>query len=248
MNSFLPSPFDFFLLLVLTAGMPIWALRSWRRLNVQLDRTDPDARVDAYRRVLIVQWSLVGFLAVHVVLRGIDPRALWIDLPLGTRTLGAFFVSASLVMVLIAQHRMALRDRETRAEARTQLGNLRPMLAHTPREWAWFRPVAWTAGICEEILYRGYLPWLVSQAMPLPWAFVVATLAFGAGHAYQGIGGVAKTTLVGAIMAGLTYASGSILPAVILHVAIDAINGHLAYRLVATEAEDETTAVEHDED
>ena len=68
--------------------------------------------------------------------------------------------------------------------------------------------------------------------MPTAWAFVVATLVFGVGHAYQGVSGIAKTTLIGAILAALTYASGTLLPAIVLHVAVDAINGNLAYNLL----------------
>lgn len=248
MDSFLPSPFDFFLLLVLTAGLPVWALRNWRSLHGKLERAEPDARIDAYRRLLVVQWSLVAFLAVHVVLRSIEPAALRIALPLDARLLGAMLVSGALVMLVAGQARVALRDEDNRAEARKALIPVRAMLAHTPREYAWFRPVAWTAGICEEILYRGYLPWLLAQAMPVGWAFVVATLAFGVGHAYQGVPGVVKTTIVGAVMSALTWASGSILPAVVLHVAIDAINGRLAYLLIASESGDAPHVATDDED
>lgn len=240
------SPFDFFLIFVLVAGLPVWALRSWRRLKVQIAHEDPDARVAAYRRVIVVQWSLVAFLLVHVLLRPVTFADLRIDLPLDLRVLGAFLVSGALIMFVLGQARAALSDEETRAEARRQVESLRDILPHDARDYAWFRPVAWTAGICEELLYRGYLPWVLALAMPTWTAFLLATVVFGIGHAYQGVAGVVKTAAVGAIMAGLTWGSGTVLPAIALHVAIDAINGHLAWRLIAENA-DGTVDVTDDE-
>lgn len=228
------SLFDAFLAFCLVAGLPLWGMRSWRKLRAGLERGTSSARGDAYRRVLVVEWSLVGFVLAHAFLRSIDLASLGIAVPLDTRFAGAMLVSGALVMFVIGQARAALRDEETQVAAREQIESLRPMLPHTPRENALFRAVAWTAGICEEVLYRGYLPWLFAHFMPVAAAFAMATVAFGLGHVYQGVSGIVKTTVIGAIMAGLTYASGSLLPAIVLHVALDAVNGNLAYRLITT--------------
>lgn len=235
------TPFDLFLAFVLVVGLPLWAVRSWRRLHTQLDEGDPNARVAAYRRVMVVQWSLVAFLIVHIALRPVGFDDLRVALPLDPRALGALLVSGALVMFVFGQARAALTDDETRAAAKKEIASLRAMLPHDARDYAWFRPVAWTAGICEELLYRGYLPWLLGLAMPSLAAFGVASVAFGLGHAYQGRSGILKTGAVGIVMSLLTWASGTVLPAIILHVAIDAINGHLAWRIIS---EDESAAVD----
>ncbi len=232
------TPFDFFLALVLIVGLPLWSTRSWRRLHRAIREEDPRARLTAYRRVVVVQWSLVVLLAGHWLLQGHAFTALRLDLPLDLRLLGAFLVAGALGMLVYGQSSTALADAETRREARAQITDLRPMLPHTPGEYAWFRPVAWTAGICEEILYRGYLPWLFGLYTDDLTAFGLATLIFGVGHAYQGPGGIVKTTIVGAVMSLLTWASGSLVPAIALHVAIDAINGRMAYLLIRSESED----------
>ena len=246
------TPFDLLLAVVLIAGLPLWSMRSWRRLHRAIRADDPCARLTAYRRVVVVQWSLVALLAVHWVVQGHAFASLGLDFPLDLRVLGAFLVSGALGMLVHGQASTALADAETRREARGQITDLRPMLPHTPDEYSWFRPVAWTAGICEEILYRGYLPWLFALYTDDLAAFGVATLVFGLGHAYQGTSGILKTTLVGAVMSLLTWASGSLVPAMVLHVAIDAINGRMAYLLIRTESEDEPAVdtpfePEHDE-
>lgn len=239
------TPFDLFLAFVLVVGLPLWAVRSWRRLHAQLAVGDRDARVAAYRRVIVVQWSLVAFLIVHVLLRPTSFADLYMAVPLDLRALGALLVSVALVMFVSGQARAALSNDEAREAAKKEIASLRAMLPHDARDYAWFRPVAWTAGICEEILYRGYLPWLLGLAMPSLAAFAVSSAVFGLGHAYQGRSGVLKTGAVGLVMSLLTWSSGTIVPAVVLHVAIDAINGNLAWRLIA---EDATTMVDDTED
>ena len=113
------------------------------------------------------------------------------------------------------------------------------LLPHDTRELRGFYAVSFTAGTCEEILYRGFLPWVLGLAMPLPMAFVSAAILFGLGHVYQGPAGVVKTSILGVVMGGLVWLSGSLLPAVVLHIAIDAINGRLALHVIQHESEDE---------
>jgi len=90
----------------------------------------------------------------------------------------------------------------------------------------WFVGVAFTAGICEEILYRGYLPWFVwgfTGNMTL--AFALATLAFALGHAYQGRGGVIVTGVLGAFLSAVVVLTRSLVPGQVLHVVVDLVNG-----------------------
>ena len=229
------TPFDLFLVFVIVVGLPLWAVRSWRRLNVEAAADPARARVGAYQRVLVVQWSLALLLGAHWLLRGHAASDLGLTLPDDRRGLGALFVALALSMFVLGQARAALRSEENRAEAREAIRGLAILLPHAPREYAWFRPVAWTAGICEELLFRGYLPWVFGLFLHPLVAWGLATVAFGIGHAYQGVGGIVKTTIVGAVFALLTWASGSILPAVVLHGAIDAINGRMAYHLLREE-------------
>ena len=52
-------------------------------------------------------------------------------------------------------------------------------------------------------------------------AAVVLTLLFGVVHLYQGVAGVVSATLLGALMAAVALATGSLLLPVLLHAAID---------------------------
>jgi membrane protease YdiL (CAAX protease family) len=93
-------------------------------------------------------------------------------------------------------------------------------------ERAGFVAVALTAGVCEEILYRGFLIYALGRVLPSPWvALVPAALIFGIAHAYQGPRGVAGTGLLGVFLGLLYLLSGSLWPGIGLHASVDLVNG-----------------------
>ena len=82
------------------------------------------------------------------------------------------------------------------------------------------------AGVCEEIVFRGFLPLFV-----LPWfgdymlAALPVSLVFGILHAYQGAHGVARTALLGLLLAAGASMTGSLLPSMLAHAALNLLIG-----------------------
>ena len=73
--------------------------------------------------------------------------------------------------------------------------------------------------LLEEILWRGYL---ISYAtnilnMPVQYAIVISSLAFGMNHIAYGLANVLSKTLFGAILGLMYLASGSLLPCILCH-------------------------------
>lgn len=87
-----------------------------------------------------------------------------------------------------------------------------------------FVGVAVTAGVCEEIIYRGfgiaYVRWLIPGASSVAVILIIGA-AFGAAHAYQGPRNIVVTGVLGGLLAWLTIATNSLLPAMAVHAAID---------------------------
>jgi membrane protease YdiL (CAAX protease family) len=90
---------------------------------------------------------------------------------------------------------------------------------------------AWvSAAIGEELLFRGFVWSRVERliggghAAPIL-ALVVQALLFGAGHLYQGLTGVAVTTVVGLVMGGV-YLAGrrNLVACILLHGLIDTVS------------------------
>ncbi|MBO0746110.1 MAG: CPBP family intramembrane metalloprotease, partial [Candidatus Dormibacteraeota bacterium] len=90
-----------------------------------------------------------------------------------------------------------------------------------------------TAGICEELLFRGLLPALLAALLhePSPWLVILlAAAAFGAAHAYQGVTGVVVTAILGAVLGFIYLGTGSLFLVMVLHALIDARVGLLPAR------------------
>lgn len=231
------TPFDFFLAFLLVIGLGAWAHREHQRLEIELSRGLGGARMAGYRRVLLVQWPLVALLGVHWVLRARPVGALGLGLPLDWRFATALGLALAGVGFLFHQLRQVQRHEDARVEARRAVADLRSLLPHTPRELDAFMRVSLTAGICEELLYRGFLPWFLAHWMPFWVAMLVAAVLFGVAHLYQGPQGILKTGSVGIVLGGLTLLAGSVYPAMVLHFAVDALNGQLAYVALTTPRE-----------
>ena len=103
-----------------------------------------------------------------------------------------------------------------------QIGDFGALLPQTARERWLFAGVAVSAGVCEELLFRGFGMRLLALAGLAGWSLgAAAALAFGLVHLYQGALGVIGTTLIGLLLALVYVATGSLLLPIILHVLID---------------------------
>jgi membrane protease YdiL (CAAX protease family) len=101
------------------------------------------------------------------------------------------------------------------------------ILPSTPIERVAFAGVALTAGFCEEVLYRGFLLYALDGVIASPWiSLVLAAIAFGVGHAYQGRRGIVLTAILGVVFGLLYRFGGSLWPGIVLHAAIDGVNGY----------------------
>lgn len=224
------NTFDIFslsVLLILLVIVPLLGIWDFRRLMRWFREGRPNARLKTYNWVLVMEWGLTAGLLTWWLLSGRDWESLkvvagfsgWGWLALGLGLVGAGFMVWQMVSVM--------KSDEELAKLRSQMGELRALAPVTPKEGRAFALVAVTAGVCEEILYRGILMTVLTPVVGLWPAVGLSSVIFGMGHAYQGFSGIVKTTLVGLIMALLTVFSGSLLVAMVLHAVIDLASGRM---------------------
>jgi membrane protease YdiL (CAAX protease family) len=86
--------------------------------------------------------------------------------------------------------------------------------------------LAITAGCCEEFLYRGFAMAAFSRAgFPIWASVVVSSVLFGAAHLYQGRAGLIGTGILGLLFGVFRAFTGSVLPVVAWHAAVDIVAG-----------------------
>lgn len=97
-------------------------------------------------------------------------------------------------------------------------------LPQTRAERRWWVLVCVTAGICEEVLFRGFVlhylhlgPWKLNLTLALFFSAVIFALQ----HLYQGAAGAVGSGVIGLTLALLFVLSGSLLLPIVLHAVMD---------------------------
>jgi membrane protease YdiL (CAAX protease family) len=180
---------------------------------------DPDLRLQAYRSSISRQWVLVGIALVVLVAAGAPLTDL--GLRPTTRLLPELAPGLALLVVVGTGLAVGLRFWP---HARSRV--LRPvaaLLPRTPAERRMFVAVALTAGVAEEVVFRGFLLVYLTDALavPLGAAMVVSAALFGLAHSYQGAVGVLLTGVAGYWLAGMYVLTGSLLLPVVVHALVD---------------------------
>ncbi|HLO79575.1 MAG TPA: CPBP family intramembrane glutamic endopeptidase [Chitinophagaceae bacterium] len=109
-----------------------------------------------------------------------------------------------------------------------------PFLPERYRELPAYTFMCIAAGVCEEIMYRGFLVnYFIDPMKPgFPWmAAVFPAILFSIAHFYQGYKAIAKIFLLSLLFALIFIFSKSLLFVVIIHFLIDFTGGILAIKL-----------------
>ena len=207
---------------------------------------DPARRWRGYARLLVLE-VVLGAVALGVAsgLDGVGLRRLGLTAPhfTGSHFLWGFGLGAT-VAVAVAVVGSTIAIWRIRQPIPVVGGDrVRIMVPTRPLERVWFLVLSIAAGICEELLFRGLLPALLSALLHSPSAWLVmllAATAFGLAHAYQGVAGVVVTATLGAVLGVIYLSTGSLFVVMVLHALIDARVGLLPARALggpgATEA------------
>lgn len=205
-----------------------------RRRMKALDAERPGARLAIYRESILFLWAATVVLAAAWAISGRSFRELGVDAPLTPPFVIGAGVALAGCMALALQVAGVRASAEARAQVARQVAivgkGVSRLLPRTQTERLTFTLVAATAGIGEEIIFRGFLIWALAHWTPIWVAALLSTALFTLGHLYQeGWPALARVALTGAIFAVLTIFSGSLLPAMLLHFAVDWSSGESAW-------------------
>jgi membrane protease YdiL (CAAX protease family) len=201
---------------LLIVGVPVLSRRSARPELVQ-----GIPRTALYFSAVVSQWILAAVGALVVFLAWPDGRAIGLA-PVS----GSGFLNWTLLLVVVSVAGLGLvLLLEKRGWWPEEPEMVRALMPQTRRERWWaLLGLAPTAGLCEEFLYRGFLlaeasAWLHSAA----WGVAISSVAFGLAHSYQGLNGMVRAGLLGALLAWPVVQMGSLYPSMTAHFLIDAV-------------------------
>ncbi|MHB8340913.1 MAG: CPBP family intramembrane glutamic endopeptidase [Mycobacteriales bacterium] len=199
----------------LVVGLPALALRRYRRLCGSLP---PGGRIRSYRSGMARQWLLAGLALAALAIESVSPAAIGLT----TRVLRPGALLPGLATAVAVGLVVTLVLREHPRPLQRLLRPVAALLPATPAERRAFACVAVTAGITEELLYRGFLTHLAGQAgLGRQAALTAVSAAFGLAHLYQGPVGMLGTGVAGYVLGDLALASGGLLLPIVVHALVD---------------------------
>ncbi len=211
------GPAGFWYLALFGGLIPLAAIRSRRHLNVR-----PLPPKKRYFISVIVQ---------QVLFLGVTLGTVWhldLDLLAPYRPTAAHVALSAVMLVgAVALLRPTWRAQVASRERRLYL--VTPIDRADHLLWA---AISLGAGIGEELAYRGVMFGLVVRlTRSVPVAVGFCTIAFALGHALQGWRSAAVIGVFAAAFHGLVLLTGSLLPAMTVHVLYDVIAGFSYGRL-----------------
>ena len=224
------SIFDHAYFLIAAVVVPVVGFISFRRLLRRVAAGEQVRPMHLYRATGLAQWALFVLLAILWFASGRSFATLGFDLALDGRVLVG--IALTIVAIALLLRQLARLDDASGDDLdafERQLGDLGVIFPRTRNELAGFYGMSVTAGIVEETIWRGFLFWYLGQVMPLWAAAALSAIGFGLAHAYQGIAAVPRIALVGAIFAGLYLLTGSLWLSMLLHAAVDWLQGRAIF-------------------
>lgn len=210
---------DLAVLALVGVAMPAFVIIS------DLTSAKDTPRPRLYRRAMAMLWGITAIVLTawiaqgrNLVELGFGPPSTLVNwLVAGAAVAGCIFLGLQVLSVA--------RSDQARATVRASLdksAGVNDIMPQTPREHRLFYGLSITAGITEEILFRGFLIWGFSAFMPLWAAAAVSLVIFVASHAYQrSVENFLKVTVMGLILTAVAIFSGSLWPAILLHAVVD---------------------------
>lgn len=216
------------LFLLYYTAQTIWGLTAFKRI-VSGILEGRISRVSLYGNLMAGMWIpalivlvLTGFNQFSFAAIGLGwfrpGTSVWL-IVLASVLAGLYFLY--LAFSLFTLRRKAKRKTSSAQEVPERIVAMYPVSRQEKRVWAC---TAVSAGFTEELLFRGFLMYLLGAlfpALPVAAVLAIATVLFGLGHLYQGAAAAVQPTVIGLVLGIVYIAFGTILPCVVLHIMQD---------------------------
>ncbi len=224
------APADWAVLAFLTVVVPVWGWFDHRAFLQRESVAEKDILSVEYMKTIAFHGVIAASVLVTWFVLGRDWAALGFRDPnlAGNFRIGSFIAGALLIGMVLNLLGGLVSGKGDAARLKAY-GKLAPFLPKTPRQHRWGMALSLSAGVAEEIAYRGFVMWMLAFFMPVYAAIAVQAVIFGLAHAYQGLGGTVGTAILGAVLGVVYWATGSLFLPILLHMLVDAISLSLAY-------------------
>ena len=214
------SWFDHLLVLIFAVVAPYHGWRNYPKFLDMLKRDPTATRRGLYLGNIIAMWAITLLLLGSWTYAGRPVSDLGLAPLAGSPAIISTAIALMVIAIVIISYRTLMQlDQKYNWTFAPEL------LPRSQQELNLFLVLSATAGVTEEILFRGYLIWYLNYFGSDVFAVIASCVIFALAHAYQGVKAMAVIFPIGMLLAFLYVYSGSLLAPMILHAAINSYAG-----------------------
>lgn len=207
---------------------PLYAIYEGKKVRNLLESAS-DKIVRTYKETIVMQLLLVGLVIAVVWYNAVSLNPIGLSFVMNPLWILGLF-GLSLVMFWLV-NRMAI-DPEKREGLTTSYKDVLFLMPRTDREYNWAVAVSFVAGICEEIVFRGYLYWRLGFYISDIYAVLLVNVAFAASHYSTKFKNMVSSFLLGVVFSVAFIWSGSLWISIFLHIVVDLYSVTLGKKLL----------------
>ena len=218
----------YLILLILIGGLlPIWSVFVGPRIRKELI-TDPNKKLDFY------QQTILFLIVMTLIVLG----AMWLNNE-QLDVIGLSFINQSLwttslyLLVFVTWwvfQKITLKPEKIDGLLK-QFDEVKFILPTTHIQYQWTTALSCVAGVCEEVVYRGFIFWQLDQLMHWSIALLLTNLSFALSHYGSKIKNMTSAFGLGLIFSGAYLLTGSLWLPIFLHIAVDFYSSTMASKL-----------------
>lgn len=221
---------------------PIHSMFSTQPKLAEMEEWEPDMKRMLYisNSISLLVMALIVLAAWYFTDRTWSQIGL--QMPTFTEWIWPFILFIIFNLLYILDAWQELRTPKARSKAHAHWKKHTPFLPENAKETIQFIPLAFSAGINEEIVFRGFfinyfLLLFAGHEYQYVLALAIPSMLFAVVHYYQGWKAVLKIGVL-SIFFGLLYlTTKSLLIPILLHVFIDLIGGVISWKYLSKEVE-----------
>jgi membrane protease YdiL (CAAX protease family) len=194
----------------------VWGIFAYKELKTALKKGEREALLREYK-ITILGEIIGGLIAFGAIGYEVFKPSDMFGISFGERANG--LIAAAAIGSLLS---LIILPLLAKFGKNVIVGDIEALLPRTKNEKLWFILVALSAGICEELIFRGYgLRLFESIGFSGMSLLIVTAVVFGLVHIYQGFLGVITTAMMGALFTLIYIQTGSLWWSIVAHIFID---------------------------
>ena len=146
-----------------------------------------------------------------------------------------WWLSGLFIVLYLMDIVFSVRNKDELEKTKEQMQDKTPFMPSKWKEMPAYIVMCLAAGVCEEIVYRGFMVnffkyWMKDISSVGTWAVIIPAALFSFAHYYQGAKAVFKILVLSLLFGMIFWHSGSLYVVIILHFLVDLISGILSMK------------------